>query len=173
MLTLGRLLECGRGTRVVLFGAASIFAVSWSCRTPPQTTQASGLVAHPRKEAHPSVEKKRPSRDCGDLLASLVRLPSHVRFLSCNKGVGQVLFTARYEVDGKYAGEVASLLSKKVGMGPLRFRCCGWEPASAGQATVGRHSGTVTMHSVETLVKKRSDWHKIGKFYITVEIVDL
>jgi len=107
------------------------------------------------------------------LLPEAVR--EHLSEPTCALGGQQTLVTATFRVPGARAAEIEAELVRDLGMGALRFACCGWEPRDGRLGAVTPPSGSglgisVEMTSEETLIDRRAGWGEIDSFYVAVVI---
>ena len=116
-------------------------------------------------------DAKVTAQDCGDFLAQMHRKPAHVEYAGCSyvpDRQGKPL-QATYRLSGRYAASTEAFLIKAVGLNRLKRSCCIWDsPASQFRDSLGRDF-LISMGSEETFVSRRSEWHRIAVFAITVE----
>ena len=114
-----------------------------------------------------------PTPGCEDFLQALGGKPDYIEFQGCRqefRAQGKPL-VARYRLDGVHAAEAQEYLRQHFGMGPLRFRCCGWEaPAKSWRDPRTGHEYMIAFASEETLYSDRAQWNLIGSFHLRVEL---
>lgn len=145
-------------------------------RTLLATCALSAAVALPVPAVAGPVAAERPEKAapaCGDFLASLGRKPAHLEFVHCvpePDRQGKPLH-ATYRVQGTYAAQVEAVLIRSLGLTPLKTSCCQWDaPPTHYKAPDGREF-MIVMASVETPIQRRSAWHKIPHFDVSVRLL--
>jgi Domian of unknown function (DUF4952) len=117
--------------------------------------------------------QKIPAATCADFLAQLRKKPVHVTFVKCTaepERQGKPL-RASYHVRGKHAAQAEAALIRSAGLNKLKRSCCQWDsPAATYRSETGQEF-MVTMVSQETPVAKRTQWRKIPRFEIIVELL--
>jgi hypothetical protein len=120
------------------------------------------------------VPDKKPK--CTDILKKWKTKPDDLVLKGCSdSGAGGIAkLDYNYEVAGTKATLTEAVLMKQYGMQPLKFVCCGWEPAmSPSGARLGftidgnGYHYEISMGSGETIER---DWNKIDRFYVTVSL---
>jgi Domian of unknown function (DUF4952) len=125
----------------------------------------------------PSFGSAKPQ--CGNFLKLLSKQPKDLSFLECKNGHSAQIkvLRATYRVAGIHAARMEDYVVKQTRMQRLKFVCCIWEtvPDKAGNRygylkSQFEFDFEIDMGSGETVYSKRTDWHKIPWFYVTVEL---
>lgn len=109
---------------------------------------------------------------CGDFLGQLGKKPAYLVYKGCEQQLERQdqPFSARYEVAGQHAQQAEAYLHRTYGMLPLKRYCCAWDSTPHGWRD--RRSGfqyVLRMATEETLVRARSNWPAIARFYVNVD----
>ncbi|WP_447919240.1 DUF4952 domain-containing protein [Achromobacter aegrifaciens] len=114
-----------------------------------------------------------PTPGCEDFLEVLGGKPDYVEYQGCRpefRAQGKPL-VARYRLDGVHAAQAQEYLRQRFGMGPLRFRCCGWEaPMQYWRDPRTGREYMIAFASEETLYSDRAQWSLIDSFHLRVEL---
>ncbi len=113
---------------------------------------------------------------CTDILETWGTKPADLTFTGCADASfgGSRTLDYLYKVDGAKAKPTEAMLMTNYAMQPLKFACCGWEPAlnaTGNRLGVKRDNNgydyELSMGSGETLER---DWNKIDHFTVTVSL---
>jgi hypothetical protein len=110
---------------------------------------------------------------CGDFLARIQKKPAHVVFDKCTSEParqGKPL-RALYHVRGLYAVRVEAALIKSTGLNKLKRSCCQWDSPTVQFKSAKGQEYSISMVSPETTIAKRTQWRKIPKFEIAVDLM--
>jgi Domian of unknown function (DUF4952) len=112
---------------------------------------------------------------CENFLEKWGKNPPKLKFVGCGyeQNIQSDRSIAHYTVQGSKATSIESFLRENFQMAPLKFVCCGWEPAPVPGSD--RHYGTyrdragyyyeIVMGSGETL---EHNWDLIPEFHVHV-----
>lgn len=109
---------------------------------------------------------------CGDFLSELGKKPAYLLYKGCQQQPDRQdqPFSARYEVAGQHAQQAEAYLHRTYGMPLLKRYCCAWDSSLHSW----RHKRTgiqyvLSMATEETLVRERTGWPAITRFYLNVD----